>query len=72
MLFRRKRSDEKKNRAYEILEKEKTAAVIASSPIIMKETIKETTVVKYYCQYCGGSMDATVDKCPHCGARKKR
>jgi rubrerythrin len=72
MLFRRKRSDEKKNRAYEILEKEKSTAVIASSPLIVKEKETIMTVVKDYCQYCGGSMDATVDKCPHCGAPKKR
>jgi len=40
-----------------------------SQPIVKeKEIIRE--IVKMRCPYCGNVYDETLDKCPHCGAKK--
>lgn len=75
MLFRKKRDDQKKNRAYELLEKETTKVIAPSTAIIReKETIKEIITVeeKVPCQFCGGLMKTSLEKCPHCGAPRRR
>lgn len=33
-----------------------------------REIIRE--IVKIRCPYCGGLYEETLDKCPHCGAKK--
>jgi rubrerythrin len=75
VLFRKKRDDQKKNRAYELLEKETTKVITPSTTIIReKETVKETITIeeKVPCQFCGVLVKTSLEKCPHCGAPRRR
>ncbi len=67
--LRKKRSDAKKKRAYEIIEKNGKQPAV-SSPIIIKEK-EVTTEVMVNCKYCGALMKITLTRCPDCGAYRK-
>jgi len=39
---------------------------------IKKFIFKEPETLVIECQYCGNTYSKTLDKCPHCGASKKK
>jgi len=39
---------------------------------IKKFIFKEPETLVIECQYCGDTYSKTLDKCPHCGASKKK
>lgn len=41
----------------------------APNQVIMKETVKESVIVKVRCQFCGALVDQGVPDCPNCGGR---
>jgi rubrerythrin len=69
LLFKKKRKEAKKKRAYELLQNNEKQAAIAPSVIIKEKEI--TTEVMINCTYCGALMKITSTHCPDCGAPRK-
>jgi len=67
---RKKRKDEKKKRAYELLEGEKEKSPAPSTIIIKEKEI--ITEVMVNCSYCGALMKSVLTRCPSCGAPRRK
>jgi len=65
----KKRSDKKKKRAYELLEKNDRRSTVPYSIIVKEREV--TTEVMVNCKYCGALIKVTSMRCPNCGAYKK-
>lgn len=42
----------------------------SENQVVVKEREIIREIVKIRCSYCGNLYDETLDKCPHCGAKK--